>query len=180
MDFIYICKYNFVTCVYVRVWFQCLSLALLSTSSSWNDLLECVSRWFLKGEYVGGILLECWDIRKSFICLYIQPVLLNIQKICWRRGKEKRAAPDISCPSTEANTCFPVGCKQSASLRQGYYFDTMIRWDKTRTLRNFLQAQTNKVILFITKDKQLPFLVKMSDCWGLFFFFLPNAVLGFL
>ena len=65
-------------CVYVRVWFQCLSLALLSTSSSWNDLLQCVSKWFLKGEYVGGILPECWDIRKSFICLYIQPVLLNI------------------------------------------------------------------------------------------------------
>lgn len=32
--------------VCVWVWFHCLSLALLSTSSSWNYWLECVFKWF--------------------------------------------------------------------------------------------------------------------------------------
>ena len=107
----------------------------------------------------------------SFAFIYNQ-FYWTYKRFVWRRGKEERAAPDISCPSTEANRCcFPVGCRQSASLRQGYYFDTMIRWDKTRTLRNFLQAQT-KTRSFCSSQK-----TNNSLSWlkwvtaGCFFFF---------
>lgn len=81
--------------VCVWVWFHCLSLALLSTSSSWNYWLECVFKWFFfffKESVYGWYTSWVFEYLKIFhLPLYMTSFTEHIRDLLGE--KRKKSSP---------------------------------------------------------------------------------------
>lgn len=77
--------------VCVWVWFHCLSLALLSTSSSWNYWLECVFKWFFffKESVYGWYTSWVFEYLKIFhLPLYMTSFTEHIRDLLGEKRKK--------------------------------------------------------------------------------------------